>query len=53
MKLREKIKIHDIQPENLWNFDEIGIRVGYSTKEEVVILIDMLEVYTKSPEDRN
>ena len=52
MKLREKIKMHDIQPENLWNFDEIDIRVGCSTKEEVVVLVDILEVYTKSPEDR-
>ena len=52
MKLREKIKMHDIQPENLWNFDETDIRIGCSTKEEVVIPVDILEVYTKSPKDR-
>ena len=50
--LRAVIEKHDIQPENIYNFDETGIRVGCVSGEEVIVPKNSTTVYTASPENR-
>jgi hypothetical protein len=37
---------------NIWNMDESGARVGCPNREEVIVLIEVKELYTTSPENR-
>jgi hypothetical protein len=46
------IEKHNIQPENIYNFDETGIRVGCISGEEIIILKNSIIIYTVSPENR-
>ena len=50
--LRAVIEKHDIQPENIYNFDETGIRMGCISGEEVIVPRSSTAVYTASPENR-
>jgi hypothetical protein len=36
---------------NIYNIDESGARVGYPTGEEVIVPVDVKELYTSSPEN--
>jgi DDE superfamily endonuclease len=40
------------KPKNILNMDESGARVGCPTREEVVVPIEVKEMYTSSPENR-
>jgi hypothetical protein len=37
---------------NVVNFDETGTRIGYAGFEEVIVPIDVMELYKASPENR-
>ena len=37
---------------NVYNFDESGVRIGCPRGEEVVVPIDVKELYCSSPENR-
>jgi hypothetical protein len=40
------------KPKNILNMDELGVRVGCPIGEEVVVPIEVKEMYTSSPENR-
>jgi hypothetical protein len=50
--LRAVIEEHDIQAENIYNFDETGIRVGCISGEKIIVPRNTTAVYTASPENR-
>ena len=51
-KYRETLAKYDIhKAKNIYNIDELGARVGYPKGEEVVILIEVKEIYTASPKN--
>ena len=37
---------------DIYNFDESGVRVGCPKREEIVVPIEIKELYTSSPENR-
>ena len=37
---------------NIWNIDKSGARVGYPNREEVIVPIEVKELYTAGPENR-
>lgn len=41
-----------IRPRNIHNFDETGFRVGCPRGVEVIVLVEVKELYSLSPEDR-
>jgi hypothetical protein len=52
-KLRPRIKERDIcHSWQIWNMDESGSRVGCPKGEEVIVPINIKELYTSSPENR-
>ena len=36
----------------IYNIDEAGCRIGCLTREKVIVPIEVLELYTESPENR-
>ena len=44
---------HCIKPDNLWNMDETGFRVGIPGGEQVLVPVGIHELYTPSPENRS
>jgi hypothetical protein len=37
---------------NIVNFDETGTWIGYTGSEDVIVLIEIMELYKASPENR-
>jgi hypothetical protein len=51
-KYKIALKQYDIQKQNLYNFDETGFRIGCPKGVEVLIPIEVQELYSLSPENR-
>jgi hypothetical protein len=52
-KYRETLQKYNIKkPKNIHNMDESGARVGCPSGEEVLVPIEVKEMYTSSPENR-
>ena len=52
-KLRDMLAKRNIKKaKNIYNFDESGVRIGCPRGEEVVVPIDVKELYCSSPENR-
>jgi hypothetical protein len=48
----EGLRKYDIIPENIYNMDETGVRIGVQIGREVVIPVDVTEYFDTSPENR-
>ena len=51
-ELRSLIDQYNIQPQDIHNFNETGIRVGCAKRVEVVVPVGISNVYTANSEDR-
>jgi hypothetical protein len=47
------LESHGILPDDIWNMDETGFRVGIPGGEEVIVPVGVQELYTPSPENRS
>ena len=46
------IRHYEILPENCWNFDEIGFRIGCLRGRFVIVPCDVKAVYLADPDNR-
>ncbi|RFU26004.1 hypothetical protein B7463_g10337, partial [Scytalidium lignicola] len=51
-RFKTAIKKYDIQKHNLYNFDKSGFRIGCPKGVEVLVPIELTELYSLSPENR-
>jgi hypothetical protein len=51
-RLRKVVQDHGIHPDDMWNFDETGYRIGMARGDWVIAIDPMRTVYSKCPNNR-